>query len=118
MHQLKKNKRNLSCTMSKQVLDRGRKSQQINETHALSKIPTNAAHVQNHCIGNKQSIMKNVPVPSTQMNCAMKLIKAQETIKNALVIGFDVCLIKPKLVENGIKSINNNVIGKGKGIQD
>ena len=62
--------------------------------------------------------MKNVPVPSKQMNCAMTLIKAQEMIKNALMIGSDVCLLKHKLIEDTINSMNNNVIGKGKGIQD
>ena len=62
--------------------------------------------------------MKNVPVPSTQMDCAMALIKAQETIKNALIIGSDVCLMKPKLVEYRTNSMNKNVIGKGEGIQD
>ena len=84
----------------------------------MTKIPTNAAHVQKYFLGNKQSIMKNVPVPSTQMNCAMTLIKAQEKNKNVLMIGYDLCLIKHKLDEDEINSMNNNFIGQGKGIQD
>ena len=104
--------------MLKQGLDSANKREQNNETHDLTKVPTNAAHVQRHFLENKQSIMKNVPMPSMQMNCAMTLIKAQETIRNALMIGSDVCLIKPKLVEDETNSMNNNVIGKGKGIQD
>ena len=34
------------------------------------------------------------------------------------MIGSDVCLIKPKLVEDEMNSMNNNVIGQGKDIQD
>ena len=48
----------------------------------------------------------------------MTLIKAQEKIKNALMIGSDVCPIKPKLFEDEINSMNNNVIGQGKGTRD
>ena len=62
--------------------------------------------------------MKNVPVPSAQINCFMKLIMAQEKIKNGLMIGSDVCPIKPKLFEDEISSMNNNVIGQGKGTRD
>ena len=50
------------------------------------------------------------------MNCEMTLIKAQEKIKNELMIGSEDCLIKSKLVEDEINSMNNNDIGQGKGI--
>ena len=48
MLQLKKNQRNLLCAILEQVLDRENKRQQNNETHALTKTPTNAAHVQKY----------------------------------------------------------------------
>ena len=48
MCQLKKNQRDLLCAILEQFLDRENKRQQNNETHALTKTPTNAAHVQKY----------------------------------------------------------------------
>ena len=56
--------------------------------------------------------MKNIPLPPFEINYNMIVIKVGEAMKNALIIGLDIVLIRVKNAEDDIKSITNNFISK------
>ena len=49
-----------------------------------------------------------------QINCAITLIKDQEEIKNAFIVGLDIALIIPKNIYQEINLIDKNIIIQGK----
>ena len=62
--------------------------------------------------------MKNVPVLPIEVNYNITLIKVYQVAKNELMIYSDIVLIRPNYIEEYIKTINYNIIRKGKSIQD
>ena len=60
--------------------------------------------------------MENIPVPPSEVNCGMNLIKSQQAVENALTIGSDAVLLRVNKIEDEIMSMNYSFIKEGRGM--
>ena len=78
--------------------------------YAFTIVPSTNNDIQRMCLRGKYSILQNIPKPSTDYDGDLCVISAVEAIKNALLLGLDVTLIRAThCVEDMDKCINNSV---------
>jgi len=56
--------------------------------------------------------MKKIPVLLADANSIITLIKAYQAVKNALLIGSDIVLLRPNYIHKDIKAMNYNLLVK------
>ena len=88
-----------------------------NESYAFTQIPTTKKMINKISLKNKQSIMGNSPKPSIVVNSNFSVISPMHAIKNALMIGLDVAIIRASQVEEDLMKNVNNCISDGPGLK-
>ena len=84
----------------------------------MTKIPANRDQIENICLRSNQSIMKSIHIPPAEVNRSMTVIKPPQVVKNSLMIGSDVVLLRVNTIEDDIISMNYNFIKGGGKIQN
>ena len=79
----------------------------------MTKIPANRDQIENICLRSNQSIMKSIHIPPAEVNRSMTVIKPPQVVKNSLMIGSDVVLLRVNTVEHDFMSMNYEFIKVG-----
>ena len=61
--------------------------------------------------------MKNVPLPKTQHGNDLSVITPNGHVKNELILGIKVILIRVRNVDEDISKLNDNIVSDGRGLQ-
>ena len=60
--------------------------------------------------------MMNVPLPKIQCDNNLNVISPNDSVKNALILGVKVMLIRERHVDKYISKLNADVISDGRGL--
>ena len=95
-----------------QLLLQSLQEREYNDTlYAFASIPCTNTDIQRICSRGKYSILQNIPKPSTEYDGDLCVISAVEAIKNALLLGLNISLIRAHhCVEDMDKCVNNAVV--------
>ena len=87
-----------------------------NEDYEFANIPTNKKSMQRICLGSKQWVMRNIPLPKIQYDNNLSVIAPNEPVKNSLTLGIKVKPSRARHVDDDIIKLNHNIISNGRGL--
>ena len=86
------------------------------EVCAFTNVPTTKKAMQLICLVSKQLTMMNIPLPKIQHDRNLSVITPNDPVKNTLILGVKVMLIRVRHLDEDISKSNDNVVSDGRGL--